>query len=99
MFKAYRGEQVQDKYVRFEEGGAGGEPLWARFVWGEGVFMHGQCVIPPGWTWQVLGWGDFSESAYMWDSAYKTKEAARAAFAKRFAGGVDGVGGAQEEEA
>jgi hypothetical protein len=82
MFKVYRGEDVAEKFVRFEE--QNGAPIWARFVWGEGVFMHGACQIPPGWTWQVLGWGDFAESAYMWEEVYTTSDAARAAFAKRF---------------
>jgi hypothetical protein len=32
----------------------------------------------------VLGWGEFSESSMMWEDVYKSKDAARAAFIKRF---------------
>lgn len=82
-FKVYRGEDVdRSKYERFED--EKGQVVWARFVWGEGVYLNGMCVFPPGWSWGVLGWGSFSESAMMWPDVCKTKDAARTAFAKRF---------------
>lgn len=80
-FKPYRGDDVAG-YKRFED--ARGLAIWARATWGKGMYHEGECLIPPGWTWEVLGWGDFSESHYMWEHVYNSKEEALDAFAKKF---------------
>jgi hypothetical protein len=77
MFKVYRGEDVAAEFERFEESG---RPLWAQFWSGEGV----EGFVPAGWRWSVMGWGDNTESKYFCEGTYETRDAARAAFVKKF---------------